>query len=108
MAYSMNPQRAKHMSEAPVLSKDNSDDAARESGSDTASSIHIDSHDSGHTVRIMHNDGTPDEKHEHDSGDVEGIVAHVKRHLGKSEDGDGVEDSDLMTSEDGDDSALSV
>ena len=43
--------------------------------------IHIHSHSGGHTVHIMHHDGTH-EKHEHPHGDHEGIAQHIHTHLG--------------------------
>lgn len=46
--------------------------------------IMIHSHAKGHTVHIMHHDGTH-EKHEHESGDAEGIKAHIDEHIGGGE-----------------------
>jgi hypothetical protein len=46
--------------------------------------IIVHSHAKGHTVHVMHSDGTH-EKHEHESGDTEGIKAHVDTALGGGE-----------------------
>jgi len=46
--------------------------------------IHIHSHAEGHTVHIMHHDGTHT-KHDHEHGDAEGIAAHIHEHLGGAE-----------------------
>lgn len=72
----MNPQHGAHMrGEAP------SGDVEEKSGQHHPPHISIHSHAKGHTVHIMHHDGRH-EKHEHARGDVEGIAAHIHKHLG--------------------------
>lgn len=43
--------------------------------------IHIHSHAKGHTVHVMHSDGRH-EKHDHESGDAEGLKSHIDEHIG--------------------------
>lgn len=82
----MNPARAKHMGStgnmgASESQADGAGDVDQESGQHTAPSIHIHSHDQGHTVHIMHANGKS-EKSEHEHGDAEGIAAHIHSHIG--------------------------
>ncbi len=74
----MNPQMGKHMQGQDA---DEAEDVESESGQHKAPSIHIHSHSKGHTVHVMHHDGAHT-KHEHGHGDVEGIAAHIHKHLG--------------------------
>ncbi len=75
MAYNMNPARGKHLA---ATAEGHSEVVAGHS----SPSIHIHSHDKGHTVHILHKDGTH-EAHEHEHGDADGIAEHIHEHLGK-------------------------
>lgn len=71
--FGMNKQREEHMNEGEGHHDDRH--------SEHMPSIHIHSHAKGHTVHIMHPSGEH-EKHEHEHGDVEGIMGHIHEHLG--------------------------
>jgi hypothetical protein len=82
----MNKAHGAHMTGKPQ-SAEPSGDVHQESGEHHAPSIHIHSHSAGHTVHIMHKDGRHT-KTEHQSGDTEGIKAHIEQHLGSPEGND--------------------
>lgn len=72
MAFGMNPQRARHMSGG---------EEEHQGGNEHKPHIHIHSHQGGHTVHVMHHDGTH-EKFEHGHGDAEGMAEHIHHYLG--------------------------
>jgi hypothetical protein len=83
----MNPQRGRHM---------HGNDDHHSNAAEHKPHIHIHSHESGHTVHVMHHDGTH-EKFEHEHGDAEGMAEHVHNYLGgeqRPEDKGGEENSD--------------
>ena len=89
----MNPSHGAHMT-----GKQEAGDVEESTGQHHAPHISIHSHDKGHTVHVMHHDGTHT-KHEHAHGDAEGIAAHIHKHLGGAEgqdhgysSGEGMED----------------
>jgi hypothetical protein len=100
----MNPARQKHMesrsSEKPARSEAHKGSGAEHASASHHPSIHIHSHDKGHTVHIMHPSGEH-EKHEHEAGDAEGIKAHVDEHIGGIEGQDhGFSSGEEMENED--------
>lgn len=96
MAGFMNKQREAHMS-----GKQPAGDVEEDTGQHHAPHIHIHSHSKGHTVHVMHHDGTHT-KHEHAHGDAEGIAAHVHKHMGGKPGQDhGYSGGDLMEDEHG-------
>src|SRR4051812_35178783 len=75
----MNKQHGAHMGHEPEKSA-----SSREEHSGATHhlpSIHIHSHENGHTVHILHHDGQH-ESHEHEHGDSDGIAEHIHQHLG--------------------------
>jgi len=89
MTFMMNKQREKFHSGGVTGGAPHSDagpsasaqDVTEDTGQHHAPSIHIHSHAAGHTVHIMHKDGTHT-KTEHSHGDAEGIAAHIHKHIG--------------------------
>ena len=75
----MNKQRGAHMTGKPM--GEASGDVDEHSGQHHAPHIHIHSHSQGHTVHVMHHDGTHT-KSEHEHGDAEGIKSIVDQHIG--------------------------
>jgi hypothetical protein len=75
----MNPSVGRHLGQQQE--PEPNEHADGEEGSEHKPSIHIHSHSKGHTVHIMHKDGTH-EKHEHGPGDAEGIAQHIHEQLG--------------------------
>lgn len=80
----MNPSMGKH------FGSEEGDDTSEGEGKKKVGAkglpdIHIKSHDKGHTVHILpHKDsGMAPEQHEHELGDADGIVEHIRKHLGK-------------------------
>ena len=94
--YSMNPQRQRHMEQGAKESSD----VSEESGQHHAPIIHIHSHDNGHTVHVMHKDGSHT-KHEHEHGDAEGIKSHIDKHIGGKTGQDHGDSSDNAGEEEG-------
>jgi hypothetical protein len=76
----MNKQHGAHMQ---GNKGEPSKDVGEKDGQHHAPSIHIHSHSKGHTVHVMHHSGEHT-KHEHGHGDVEGIKAHIDKHLGSN------------------------
>lgn len=70
-----------HSGEKAAPAAAQSDHAEHEHGGGNHPQIHIHSHAKGHTVHVMHSDGRH-EKHEHESGDTEGIKSHIDTQLG--------------------------
>lgn len=68
----MNPQRGRHMG-----AKDESQSGDHQGKPD----IHIKSHEQGHTLHVMHQDGRH-EKFEHEDGDTHGMAEHLHEQLG--------------------------
>lgn len=78
----MNKQHGAHMGGGESAKP--SGDVSQADGQHHPPHIHIHSHAQGHTVHVMHHDGTHT-KHEHAQGDAEGIAAHIHKHLGGEE-----------------------
>lgn len=96
----MNPQYGKHLSEGEHGDHKPAGDVEQESGQHKKPHISIHSHAKGHTVHVMHHDGSHT-KHEHAHGDVEGMKAHIDKHLsgGKESGADDAFDTDSLLDE---------
>lgn len=81
MAFSMNPQRAKHMGQEHGGSEHKPEHGTPEGHGGSHPHIFIHSHAKGHTVHIHHPSGEH-EMHEHAKGDAEGIASHIHEHMG--------------------------
>jgi hypothetical protein len=100
--WQMNPQRMNFMDQNKDDSGKHVTSGEKEEATGHSSHkphIHVHSHSQGHTVHIMHHDGTH-EKHEHPHGDAEGIAQHVHTHLGESEESPEMEHEEQQAGKD--------